>query len=83
MQDHAPILKPRPHYINCGALYESEDGRASPAGERVDQFTGSDVPQLKLPAATPEEDLVEVRAGMYSTCYGEQLEVKVHLSIQL
>ena len=49
----------------------------------MDQFTGSDVPQLKLPAATPEEDLVEVRAGMYSTCYGEQLEVKVHLSIQL
>ena len=83
MQDHAPIRKPRPHDINGGALYEGEDGRSSPAGERVDQFACSDVPQLQLPATTPEHDLVEVGAGMYSTRYGEQLEVKVQLSIQL
>ena len=81
MNNYGPILKPHSHDIHSRRLRQAENG-GPPPSEHVDQFTRSNVPELKLSLLAIKEDLVQVGAWMDNTHYLKKLRTKVDFSIE-
>ena len=63
MHQHTSILQPHPNNVRSLGLRQGDNLRP-PAPEGVEQDGGAEVPELQLPLATAQQQLVEVGGRM-------------------